>query len=102
MMGARRASALMEFSSAESSAREREKSQSSVPGSGRTGLSRRCFDLRQRPGDLRQIRDYGNVVILEPRHFARFVDDGDRAAGDSFVSQEHAILFAHGAARMKV
>src|SRR5207253_9337601 len=57
--------------------------------------------LRQGRGDVLQIRHEGNVVILEPSHVSSFVDDGDGASGDSLIRQIHAVLFAHGAARMK-
>src|SRR6266699_45856 len=42
------------------------------------------------------------VVILEPSDFSRFSHDGNGSAGDSFVGQVHSVLFAHGAAGMKI
>src|ERR1700740_1424591 len=104
MMGARRAvSALMEFSSATCTAGDpRKKNPKSCGGRGRRGLCRRSLDLRQRRSDFLQVRHDGNVVIFEPSHFARFIDDGDGSAGNSLIGQVDAIFFANGAARMKV
>src|SRR6266581_1234634 len=66
-------------------------------------LLRACrFHLRQRRRNFLEIRHHRNVIVLEPRYLSRLVDDGDRAAGDAFISQVHAVLLAHRSARMKI
>ena len=52
--------------------------------------------------DQAQVRQHGNIVVFNPRHFAVFADDDDRSAGDAFFRKIHAILFRHGAARLKI
>src|SRR5258708_11334060 len=65
-------------------------------------LSGGGLHLAQCGSHFLQVRHHRNVVVLEPRHFALLVHDGDGAARDSFVSQAYPGLFAHPAPRTKI
>src|SRR5215472_2391633 len=104
MTGARRAaSALIDFSPAECTAgKARKKGSRKRRGWRLFFLSCGGLHLRQCRGDLLQVRDDGNVVVLEPSDFAGLVHDGNRSASDSLVCEIHSILLAHRSARMKI